>query len=607
MVMKNSLHSLYYGLLILLALTASSFAAEVTAILNSLTAPAGTGVMLKIEVKDGDARDPVPPTVENFIINPAGRGRQISNFNGVTSSTTSYNFMVGSMVPGDYTIPPFQIQVDGQMMQTPELKLKVTPSANQQPAGLPQSGQANRPDSQAAGDEGDGFIDVELVVKDRKHAWVGEIAPVQIKAWLPDGARVNLASNIQPEGSAFTLHNVSPQPRQSTEIANNKRYLVLTWFGGLSATRAGTHQPDLTLKVHLAVRDRNARARDPFGDPFGMLGNMVQKDVVLTSRRDDAGNIEVRPLPTEDRPADFSGAVGKFAFGALEIPQQWQTGEPQQIGAEITGEGNFNLLNAPAPVPATAWKTYPGDSNFQPRDIASFSGAQAFRYNAVAKKGGAQPLQLAFSFFDPDAGAYRTLQTAASNVQVTGEDLIEKAPAATPAAQPPPAPPADPLAGPHEEDTAATGGPALIFRSSFSWAAGIMLGVLLGSVALGRWRATQQHPERLARLAAEAAVRRAVQEADTLAGSGDVPAFFAAARRALQERMGALWGRPPQAITLADVSDRLPGGSPVLAFFEESDRLLYSPASQPARDSLLTWRTRLQEAMHSLNSPATHG
>ena len=152
---------------------------------------------------------------------------------------------------------------------------------------------------------------------ERKHVYVGEIAPVRIRAWLPLDARAQLRSGVQPEGKAFTLHNVSDQPQQTQETKDGKRYLVVTWFGGVSATKAGKYPISLSLDATVAVRDKSTpqprrRMGGPFDDPFfdnvfdNLNAQMVQKDVTLKSKDED---IEVLPLPTEDKPAGFTGAV----------------------------------------------------------------------------------------------------------------------------------------------------------------------------------------------------------------------------------------------------------------------------------------------------------
>ena len=110
-----------------------------------------------------------------------------------------------------------------------------------------------------AGEKRFGFLTISPVAQDRSYVYVGEIAPVRIQAWIPADARAQLRSGIQPEGKAFTLHHVSDRPQQTQEIKDGKRYLVVTWYGGISATKAGKYPAALSVDVTVAVRDTAAR------------------------------------------------------------------------------------------------------------------------------------------------------------------------------------------------------------------------------------------------------------------------------------------------------------------------------------------------------------
>ena len=99
----------------------------------------------------------------------------------------------------------------------------------------------------------------------------------------------------------------------------------------------------------------------------------------------------------------------------------------------------------------------------------------------------------------------------------------------------------------------------------------------------------------------EKATREALDTAARCAAAKDVTGYFAAARSALQQRLGALWNQPTQAITLAEVAARLDANSPVARFFREADRYEYS--RQTGGDILPEWRSLLDEALASLTEP----
>jgi hypothetical protein len=160
------------------------------------------------------------------------------------------------------------------------------------------------------------------------------------------------------------------------------------------------------------------------------------------------------------------------------------------------------------------------------------------------------------------------------------------------------------LAPAHTRDTLLQSLIPFAFRPAFRIVLGAAGVSVLAGLVLARFRAVRRNPQRLARAAEERAARAALHEADAFAAKGDVSGFFDAARRALQVRMAAQWGRPAHAITLADVAARIPADSPVVEIFREADRLAYSPATESSSASLTNWRARLQSAMSSLTTPA---
>ena len=584
-------------------------AAEVEATLDRESAPAGNGAVLTLKISGGRAARPQMPQIENFIIEPRGQSQQMQMINGRTTVSVTYNYVVGSNTPGDYQIPPIEVEVDGKKFSTLPLKLKVLNSAAAQPpAGTP-AAPAPQPGGGEGSDTGEkrfGFLTVELAGAGRKHAYVGEIAPVVIRAWLPEDSQAQLRSGIQPEGKGFTLHNVSDQPQQTRQVRDGKRYLVVTWYGGISATKAGKLPASLSVDATVAIRDTSApkpqrrRMGGAFDDPFfddvfeNLNVPMIQKDVTLKS---DDQEIDVRALPTEGRPEGFAGAVGVFKFEGVQIPKDWKTGEPQQIVARLGGSGNFALMKAPALTPADAWKNYPGKDEFTPGDNASFSGSKVFQFSAVPRKGGSQEVSLAFSYFDPAAESYKTVTSPPQRIEVGGKDVVDVEPAAVPEVKQPEKK-APGLVAQRSELSPRGSLVPLVSRPEFVPLLAVSAALLVLGGLLAWVRSRREDPQRRAHAATEKATREALEAAGRCAASRDVGGWFAAARLAVQHRLGAMWNQPAQAITLAEVAARIPEDSPVTRFFREADRQEYNRGS--TGEVLPQWRSLLDEAISSL-------
>lgn len=584
--------------LVLLAPCSRCEAGEVEATLNRESVAAGEGAIMTLEVK-GRAGRPDMPEVENLIIQARGQSQKIQTFNGVMTRSMSYTFVVGSHVPGDYQIPAIELTVDGTRISTRPLSLKVLDAGGggTPPAGGQEEAEPEDPKHQF------GFLTVELVNDSRKHAYVGEIAPVTIRAWIPAQARGNLRSSIQPEGKGFTLHNLSEHPERSEATRNGKSYSVFTWFGGISATKAGTLPASLSVNATLAVPDPSVpkpnrrRAHDPFDDPFfdSMFDRtpMVQKDVTLKS---DDQEIEVRPLPLEGRPEGFNGAVGAFRFDGVDLPSSWRTGEPGQITTRVAGTGNFALMKAPDVVPAESWKTYSGKEEFTKNDKTAFSGSKIFQFSAVPKKGGDQEVTLSLSYFDPEVGEYKTITSGDSKIQVDGQDVASDEPAVAEAPSQPVANTGG-LVAQHTGLSPASTLVPLVSRFAFAEMLGASAAMSLAGGCIALFRIRREDPRRRA----ANALAKATQESLDAAGRAqDVAGFFTSARLTLQQRLGEIWKQPAHAITTAEVRARIETDSPVISFFEEADRFEYGGSG--SSQILPEWRALLENALNSLNS-----
>ena len=94
------------------------------------------------------------------------------------------------VVTSNRNLSKITVILDGVEHKTQPFTLKVTPSANQQPQGFGQQGKGN---PAATEDGNQGQLTVELITKGgRQQVWVGEIAPVRIRAWIPEGGSMRL-------------------------------------------------------------------------------------------------------------------------------------------------------------------------------------------------------------------------------------------------------------------------------------------------------------------------------------------------------------------------------------------------------------------------------
>lgn len=568
-------------------------AAEVQVLLDANRVAIGEAANLTLQVTGGKPELPNIPEVPNLTVQFQGQNQMISIVNGVTTQSVTFTYIIGSQVPGTYEIPSIAVKVGGQVMETRAQTLTVFDDGSSKLQKNPVDPAANDPNRF-------GLLNVELAVPDRKEIYLGEIAPVRIQALFPMDAQVRLESGLQPENSSYTLHNVSPQPQQTIETKDGKQYRALTWFGGVSATKAGTQAVNLSLKVLVALPDPSKPVLRPRQGNRQLQArgvNFVEEDITL---KNQDMLLEVRPLPEEGRPKNFSGAVGEFSFDILEIPATWKTGEPQRVALRINGSGNFAIMKAPELSPSDLWKWYPGQDQFTPGDLASFSGSKVFQYNAIARKSGDYDVAFELSYFDPKQAKYQTIRSQSQSVQITGDPIADQKTTDEVAATPSPAADDHGLSPLRESNRSA----ALISQLSRQVnipAMGAVASFLCAtSPLLVFWYRRKNDPILKEQLERQRRIAAAMAQAEQSIRQNDVAAYWQSARRALQLPLAAKWQLQAHSITLHDVATRCGVDSSITAFFREADRSTYgAETNQPQWE---TWRALHQKALQDLHS-----
>jgi hypothetical protein len=131
-----------------------------------------------------------------------------------------------------------------------------------------------------------------------------------------------------------------------------------------------------------------------------------------------AARIEVRPLPDRDRPADFTGAVGRFAVAAEAAPRAVEVGETLRWTWTVRGDGNLDAFRAPS---APLLDGFHVLGRLEERQ----ADARVFVFELVALQPGTRSLpEVAFGFFDPESGeegAFAEARAPGLPITVTGD------------------------------------------------------------------------------------------------------------------------------------------------------------------------------------------
>ena len=289
----------------------------------------GLNERVKIEFsvdKDGD--NFIPPKFENFRI-VGGPSQSIRNswVNGKRSFSKTYAYFLSPIKKGAFQIGQASIEVNGDIYKTLPVKVTVT-SAVDKPT--------NPNDPNYLADK-----NIHLVAElSNKNPFLNEAISVTYKLYVSSDTGVDNWRELEaPRYADFWSNNIditSLNVQNGTYKGEPYRYVVLRKTLLYPQKTGKLKIEPLTLDVSVQVPSNR---RDFFGN---LISSSVSKTVSAGSSL-----INVRPLPIDGKPKDFSGAVGDFNFEIKSNKNKLIIDEAFQLNVIVSGRGNFNLYDDP--------------------------------------------------------------------------------------------------------------------------------------------------------------------------------------------------------------------------------------------------------------------
>ena len=591
--------------------TLRSFAeVQVEASLNPLSFSQDRAARLTITIT-GTSRtaDIILPEIDNIQLHNQGTSSQISMVNGDFSSSVSHNYIVQANKPGKYTIPSLKVTAGGEIFTTQPIRFEVTQGGQQQ-------GAYSTPTRQDAGQIA--FIRISPT---GSH-YPGEMVPFTIKAYFNQAYRVEDINPPTLRGDGVVMSQLQDKPQQTEESVKGRMYHVLTWETSLSGIKAGEHPIGFSLNATLLIPQKK-RMLSPFGgngffddsffnDPAidSFFGSAARKPIVSVSPETV---FTVIPLPTDNQPANFTGAIGDFNLNVSATPLDAEVGEPITLTMEISGTGNFERVEPPAFPENPDWKTYSPSSKFSEQGRSN-TGTKIFEQAIVAKNAGATGIPpLSFSYFDPQQKRYVTKTSKKLAVHIkkpaasTIASPVQPAPATVVAKAQPDAPTSSAqntggLAPIHLEAGTYHDRIAPLFEKSWFLAlCTICLVLLLTLFGLTiRRRNIEKHPEIEKKKHKRMLLENDLNQIEQAQAAGDGPSFLSLSKTAIQNQLGLLWDIEPAALSLADIRSRMSENSSLLDVFQAADEAAYGGASlteKKMQEYYITLKTKLEELL----------
>jgi BatD DUF11 like domain len=587
---------------------------QISAQLDRLTLSIGDSAQLAITVKGSPSAEPSVPMVDGLEITPVGQQSSMQVINGAVSAEVRYVYQVTPNRVGSFTIPAIG-QAGGGSTQPIAFRVERVPSGQNARTSGPGNSSLPAPRvTQAQDDSGSADFKGQpaflRVVLPKRELTVGELVPVELKACFPAGMSASLNGLPMLTGGAFALNKLGENPEQTREIIDGRPYNVITWSSALSAIQAGDYPMNLELPVMVRVQEKGKRGghnpvKDFFGDelPFDdsvlddFFGQVTEKPLALHS---DGTLVKIQPLPLQGRPADFSGAVGKFDVSAEASVARAVTGDPITLKMKIIGQGNFDRVTTNGLASSAAWKGYQPNARFEPSDSDGFTGTKTFEQAIVPRQSGSTEIPaVSFSYFDPETRSYVTKTTGPIPIEVApGSTTVSSVPAKAPTTTPATTPSTDGLVPDHRESGPTSSLRPVVLAPWFLIGNAFMVAATSVGLLTSRWRQRRANdPERVRADAARAAVREAVSAMDEAIKNQNGVGFFHSARKAVTERLAERWSMPASRVTPAEIQARLnSGGEKICALFKRGDEVVYS-REKVAVSELTQWRAEIAQQL----------
>ena len=341
--------------------------------------------------------------------------------NGQMSQSYTYSFYLSATKIGKLTIGEASVKVNGKTLKSKPLTVDVVKGAAR-PAT--QGGQANQQANAGVGDDIMKQIADNLFLRaylSKKEAYLGEQITLTYKLFSRVSI-VNLNEEDAPKFNGFWVENVKDGNVQFVnEILNGVQYQsAVVRKVILFPQRNGKLDINpYKLKTVVRVRTNSRRSRNIFENVFGGV-----KDVPFIATAPPI-SISVNPLPTAGKPANYDGAVGSFTLNASIDKEETQTGDPITLKIKLAGTGNIKNIKVPDLEFPADFEVY--DPKVDQRVSTSsgvVSGHKSFDYLIIPRNPGDYKLPpVSFSYFDPKAKVYKTLNGSDFNIKATGEAL----------------------------------------------------------------------------------------------------------------------------------------------------------------------------------------
>lgn len=342
--------------------------------------------------------------------------------NGRTSQSSNiiYTYVLLTANPGTYTIGSASVQVDGKTVKSQPVQVKVLPSAG----GSSTNARGNNNDnyheerlnssstSSSQSNSGKDLFMTATASRTKVHEQEAILLTYKIYTLLD----LTQLDGKLPTLDGFQIQEI-PLPRTKEfelEHYNGRNYRTVVWSQYLLFPQKSGKLtiPSITYEGVVVTRNRHIDPIEAFFN--GQSGYVEEKRSIVTPSL----TIDVASL--DNKPAGFSGAVGKFSIASDISTEEVDANDAVTLKISVKGCGNMKLIATPQVEFPKDFETYDAKVNdsFQ-LTRAGLEGTKEFEYLVVPRHAGTYEIpSVKFIYFDTDSRTYKTLTTDAYTLKV---------------------------------------------------------------------------------------------------------------------------------------------------------------------------------------------
>lgn len=357
---------------------------------------------LTYTVNDSGDRFEAPIFSDFTVLSGPSTSSSTTIINGKVSKENSYTYYLRAKKLGLFTIGSASIRVNGKQYRSSTTSIQVLKSS-------PKNSTNNTPLAKAKENV---FLELEL---SNPNPYVGEQIIATYNLYFnqdirnPDPLEMPTYKGFWHEdydlGDNYPVKNIRKNGKSFQVAILKKSVLIPQRSGSLDIA-------SMDLEVPVAIPTNQ---RDFFGRTRSRMVNIICSSGNKT--------LKVKPLPSDGKPSNFSGAVGEFQYTTKLDRDSIQTNESATLSMRVSGTGNLRMLDLPTfdiPNDLEAYEPkYKESIKLQNQGLTGFKRVE---YLLIPRNRGAYKVSSGnFNYFNPRTKKYITINRPSYTLTVNGD------------------------------------------------------------------------------------------------------------------------------------------------------------------------------------------